>query len=213
MDKTNLETFFKEIGEKIKEAVKNYYPIMQKRFENENPYAVVFYTDSDCVTLSLIVNTYESLKKTDAEYNDDDDDDETTKWFPNEWEYWDDSINSGMQEIAEELSKKNSSIADQVIKQRPDLAYNPDLTDAQRIDQYNQLSALFEEYRFTEQFLETVISAFQELIKSDVFGLDPDEVVYFITMSDDNRAEEIENNSAKALNSKKVYEKFLKRFD
>jgi hypothetical protein len=56
-----------------------------------------------------------------------------------------------------------------------------------------------------------VTSVFLELIQANVFGFDPDEVTYFISISDDDRAEEIENNSAKVLNSKKVYEEFLKR--
>ena len=73
-------------------------------------------------------------------------------------------------------------------------------------------SRAIKEYRFTRLFLETVTSVFKELIQSNVFGFEPDEVTYFITMSDDNRTKKIENNSAKALNSKKVYKEFLKRY-
>ena len=78
---------------------------------------------------------------------------------------------------------------------------------------HDQRIPLIGEYRFTELFFETVTSTFQELIQSNVFGFNPNEVTYFITMSDDDRAEEIENNSAKVLNTKKVYEEFLKRFE
>jgi hypothetical protein len=206
LEDINLEIFFKEIGEKIKEGIKNHYPIMRKRFENEKPYAVVFETDSECMTLSLIVNTYEHLEKTDAKYGHGDGD--TTKWFPGEWGYWDDPINSGLSEISDELYKKLKSIWDiahgQVKKQALDI------TNEQ---EFELAEPLIEEYRFTEHFLETVTVVFLELIQSNVFCFDTDEVTYFISMSDDDRAEEIENNSARVLNSKAVYEKFLKRFD
>jgi len=193
-----METFFKEIKEKIIEAVKNDFPKMRKKLKKKSPYAVAFVTDSDCVTLWLGVNTYEYLKKTDAKYAKDGDDD-ATKWFPDEWGY-SDSDDSGLVKISAELSEKMSSIYRQVRNQAPDLTHD-------------QKVALIGEYRFTELFFETVTSAFQELIQSNVFGFNLDEVTYFISMSDDDRAEEIENNSAKVLNSKKVYKEFLKRFD
>ena len=214
MDKINLEIFFKEIGEKIVEAVKNDFPMMRKEFKKEKPYAVAFETDSDCITLSLIVNTYEFLKKTDPRYVKKGYSE--AKWSPGEWGYSTDWKGSGLVEISAELSKKMSSISDQVANQVPDLietlrkqaAAGEDTTQA-----WTQYVALIEEYRFTELFFETVTAAFLELIQTNVFGFDPDEVTYFISMSDDDRAEEIENNSAKVLNSEKVYEEFLKRFD
>ena len=206
MDKIDLENFFKKIGEKIKEGVKNHYPIMQKRFENEKPYVIAFETDSDCMTLSFMVNTYEYLEKKDAEYAKKGYGE--TKWITADWGYWDDAINSGMQEISDELYKKLSSIwdqvHDQVRKQSPDLS---------KEQEYEQAEPLIEEYKFTELFLQMVTSVFLELIQSNVFGFDSDEVIYYITMSDDDRADEIENNSAKVLNSKKVYEEFLRHFE
>ncbi|MDR2967718.1 MAG: DUF4303 domain-containing protein [Methanobacteriaceae archaeon] len=201
--KLNMDIFFKEIGEKIKEAVKNDFPIMRKKFENEKPYAAVFHTDSDCITLSLIVNTYESLEKTDTKYAKNGDD-ETTKWFPDEWGYWSDWNGSGLVKISEELYEKYSSITP---------GYTPGLTVDQKKALFNQGMILHEESRFTELFFETVTSTFLELIQSNVFDFDAEEITYFISMSDDDRVEEIENNSAKVLNSKKVYKKFLNRFD
>lgn len=60
-------------------------------------------------------------------------------------------------------------------------------------------------------FFETVTAAFQELIKSGVFNDDTGEITYFITMSDDDRAPEIEKYSAKLLNSEKNYRDFVKK--
>jgi hypothetical protein len=210
--KENLEKFFKEIKEKIIEAVKDEFPKMRKEFANEKPYAIAFETDSDCVTLSLIVNTYEFLEKKDTEYAKlfEDDYDDSTKWFPGDWGYWDGN-NSGLVKIADELFEKVSSIWNQVHNQNPHLNPRPDLTDDQIVALHEQTGPIIGEYRFFELFFETVTSVFLELIQSGIFGFNPDEVTYFITMSDDDRAEEIENNSAKVLNSEKVYKEFLKR--
>ncbi|MCL2156855.1 MAG: DUF4303 domain-containing protein [Methanobrevibacter sp.] len=195
-----METFFQEVKEKIIEAVTNQFPKMREEFEDEKPYAVAFETDSDCITLWLGVNTHEFLKKKDAKYGNEGYD-PNTKWNPSEWGYSDGD--SQLARLSDELYENKSSIYDQISKQNPN--QTPDET-------YEQFVALIEESRLTELFFETVTAAFQELIEANVFGFNHDEVTYFITMSDDNRAEEIENNSAKKLNSKKIYEEFLNRY-
>lgn len=43
------------------------YPKIEKKTGEEKIYAVAFETDSDCITLWLGINTYEYLKKKDAE--------------------------------------------------------------------------------------------------------------------------------------------------
>jgi len=192
-----METFFKGINKKIQKAAKKDFPKIKKMLKNENPYAVAFVTDSDCVTLWLGVNTYEFLEKTDAKYAEDGDD-YTTKWIPDEWGYSTDWDDSGFVKISEKLSDKMDSIYDEIDK------LEADLTD-------DQEQELVEEYGFTKLFLETVTSAFQELIQANAFGFDPEKITYFISMTDDERTYEIEDNSAKLLNSKKVYEEFLKR--
>lgn len=58
-------------------------------------------------------------------------------------------------------------------------------------------------------FFETITSALQELIKSEVFQDDLGEITYFITMTDDDRAPGIEKYSAEILNSEKKYKKYL----
>ena len=197
MDKknTNMGTFFKEIKEKIIGAVKDDFPKIKEELGEEKPYAVAFVTDSDCITLLLWVNTYEFLEKTDAEYAEDGDD-YTTKWNPDEWGYLDE--NSQFVKISDELFDKKRSVIDHMENQTDNLSND-------------ELGNLIDDSGFTRLFFETVISAFQELIQSNVFGFDHEEITYFITMNDDERAVEIENNSAKVLNSKKVYEEFLKR--
>ena len=191
----NLEMFFKEIGEKIKETVKKDFPKIRKELGKEKPYSIAFVTDSDCITLLLWVNTYEFLEKADAEYAEDGDD-YTTKWNPDEWGYLDES--SQFLRISDELYDKKSSVIDHIERQTDNISSV-------------QLSNLIEDSGFPKLFLEMVTSTFQVLIKANVFGYNHEEITYFITMNDDKRAVEIENNSANILNSKKVYEEFLKR--
>ena len=190
-----METFFKRIKEKIVKAVKKDFPRIRKELGKETPYTVAFVTDSDCVTLWLGINTYEVLEKTDAKYAKDGDD-YTTKWIPDEWGYSDGDRQ--LAKISDELSDKMDSIYDEIEK------LGLDLTD-------DQEQELIEKYGFKKLFLEAVILAFQDLINANVFGFDPNEITYFVSMSDDEKAYEIEDNSAKLLNSKKVYEEFLKR--
>lgn len=65
--------------------------------------------------------------------------------------------------------------------------------------------------RHKDLFFETLTSAFKHLIDANVFGNHSEGITYFISMSDDEGIYEIENYSAKLLNTEKVYADFLKR--
>lgn len=66
-----------------------------------------------------------------------------------------------------------------------------------------------EEYaKHKDLFFETVTCAFKHLIEANVFGENSDEITYFISMSDDERIPELQDYSAKPLNSENVYKKF-----
>lgn len=62
---------------------------------------------------------------------------------------------------------------------------------------------------YTELFLETVTTALKHLIEAKIFGENSDDITYFVSMSYDERTPEIENYSARLLNSEKVYEEFI----
>ena len=49
------------------------------------------------------------------------------------------------------------------------------------------------------------------MISDKVFGEKTEEITFFMSMSDDNRSETIENYSASQLNRQELYEAFLKR--
>lgn len=188
-----MELFFKELGNKIQQAVKKDIKKILKEVGEEKIYTVALVTDSDCITLYLALNTNEYMKEADEEnieiLQDDLSEEDIkniregvislTKWIPDEWGY-SDGKKSELNKISKLLYKKEKS--------------NP------------------EEYaRYTKLFFETVISAFKQLIESKTFGENTEEITYFVSISDDENTYEIENYSAKILNSKNVYEGFLNR--
>ncbi len=59
------------------------------------------------------------------------------------------------------------------------------------------------------KYLKMVTDAWKTLIKDKVFGEKTEDITYFISISDDNRTEAIENYSASQLNRKEIYEAFL----
>ncbi len=190
-----MKSFFKNLEHNIEQAVKKDMKKILKETGSEKIYAVALVTDSDCITLYLAVNTYEFLEKHDKEYSIDMDLSEEdiknlkegsaslTQWLPDEWGYSDDD-NSELAKISELLYENSES------------------------DEYDD-----EEYEENQKlFFETVTSAFKHLIEEKVFGEYSEKITYFISMSDDDRAEEIENNSAKLLNSPNIYETFLNRY-
>ena len=192
---TELEKIFDEIGPKIKKTIIDDYPKIREKIGKEKPYALAFVSDDEYITFWLGINTYEYLAKTDAKYNKDGVE-YTTKWNPAEWGYT--IADNELAKISDGLSEKTDDIFSQ-------------LKGANNIRSFEEYNDLIESTGYPGLFIKTITEVFQELIRADVFGLDPTEVTYFITMSDDERSVEIENKSAEILNIKKVYEEFLKR--
>ncbi len=192
-EKVEMKAFFNNLAEKIEQAVKKDMEQIWKEIGEEKIYAVALVTDSDCITLFLALNTYEYMRKKDAEYlemlhdNLSEEDIKNvkegtaslTKWTPDEWGY-SDGKNSQLVEISKLL--------------------------------YDKEEANSKEYeKHTALFFESVTSAFKNLIAEKTFGNNSDEITFFISMSDDERIYEIEDFSAKLLNSESVCQAFLKR--
>ncbi len=189
-----MNTFYKELDNKIQQAVKVEMQNIQRKVGKERIYAVALVTDSDCVTLFLAVNTYEYLQKRDKKYAKELDLSEEdlknvkegsvslTQWILDEWGY-SDGKNSQLNMISELLFEHDES------------------------EEYDEES--YEENQ--RLFFETVTSAMKHLIAEKVFGEYSEEITFFISMSDDERTEEIENYSAKLLNSADIYENFYHR--
>ncbi len=187
-----MKEFFENLESKIYEAVKNDIKPILKKVGDEKIYAVALVTDSDCITLYLVLNTYEYMQKTDENYIRKFQDSWSeeiikdiregsrylTKWIPAEWGY-SNGKESAFVKISEALFKKEMDL---------------------------------EEYgEHQEEFFQTVTSAFKRIVDEKAFGKDSDKITYFISISDDERTPEIENESAKVLNSEGVYQTFLER--
>jgi len=180
-----MKDFFDGLVSKIEVAVIEDFKDIKQQVEDEKIYAAVLVTDGDCITLGLWINTIEQMEKKDIHYGFRAP--ETTKWMPDEWKY-DSTKAGGTVDISRLLYAKEQSLNDE--------AENP-MTDE-----------IYDE--FYKLFIETVTTAFQNLIQANAFELDPEEVAYFLYMTDDDRVNGIVKESSKQLNTAKVHEELLR---
>ena len=188
-----MKSFFNELAEKIEQAVKTDMEQIREEISDEKLYAVALVTDSDCITLFLALNTYEYMRKKDMEYLEllhgdlSDKDIKSLKEGTASHTKWspDEWGNS---------NGKNSQIAE-ISK----LLYDK---EEENSEEYEKHSALF---------FEAVTSTLKNLIAAKTFGNNADEITCFISMSDEERTYEIEDYSAKLLNSERVSQAFLER--
>ena len=188
-----MEVFFKELVNQIEEAVKKAVKEILKETGEEKIYAAALVTDSDCITLYLALNTYEYMKKRDEEY-----------------------IEMLHDNLSEEKIKNVREGKASLTKWIPDEWGYSDGRDSELVKiselLYAKEESNPEEYeKHIDLFFETVTSAFKNLIELKIFGEASEEITYFISMTDDERTPEIENYSAKLLNSENVYKDFLNR--
>lgn len=190
-----MKLFFEELAGKIEEAVKKDIKKILEEIGEEKIYAAALVTDSDCITLFLAVNTYEYMRKKDKEY---------IELFKN------DLSEEKIKSVSEGSSSFTKWIPDEwgysderesELSKISELLYAQEESDSEGYEEHNAL------------FFEAVTSALKHLIEAKVFGEHPEEITFFISMSDDDRTPDIEEFSAKLLNSKKVYEEFLHTHD
>ncbi len=188
-----MEKFFDKISKKLYKAIKKDTKRVLKEMEGEELYSVALVTDSDCITLFMALNTYEYLETADEEY---------------------------LEMVEEDLSEEdirqieNGEVC--LTKWLPDEWGYSDGENSE----LNKISQVLckkaetnpEEYaKYKSIFFDTVISVFKKLIEEKTFGENSEEATYFISTSDGDYIYEIENHSAKILNSEKVYEQFINR--
>lgn len=192
-EKIDMKTFFNDIAVKIEQAVKTDMEQIRKEIGEEKTYAVALVTDSDCITLFLALNTYEYMRKKDAKY-----------------------LEMIHDYLSEEDIKNVKEGTASLTKWTPDEwgysdGKNSQLAEISKL-LYDKEEANSKEYeKHTALFFEAVTSALKNLIESKTFGDNSDEITYFISMSDDERTYEIEDFSAKLLNSESVCQAFLGR--
>lgn len=188
-----MEVFFKDLANQIEEAVKKAVKEILKEIGEEKIYAAALVTDSDCITLYLALNTYEYMKKKDEKY-----------------------IEMLHDDLSEEKIKSVREGRASLTKWIPDEWGYSDGRDSELVKiselLYAKEESNPEEYaKHIDLFFEAVTSAFKNLIELNIFGEASEEITYFISMTDDERTPEIENYSAKLLNSENVYKDFLNR--
>ena len=188
-----MEKFLNKISKKLCKAIKKDAKRVLKELDGEELYSVALVTDSDCISLYMALNTYEYLETADEEY---------------------------LELVREDLTEADiNQIKSGVIcltKWLPDeWGYSDGETSAlNKISRllYKKEETVPEEYEKNKKlFLEMVITVFKDLIEDKVFGKDSEHVTFFVSMSDGEGIYDIENYSAKMLNSQKVYEEFVNR--
>lgn len=195
-----MEQFFLDLQPAIEKAVLHEMEKIRLEIGNEHIYSAALVTDSDCITLFLAVNTEEALARRDetdrtperlAElrkyWSEElvrqvaDGSFSLNRYIPDEWDY-SDGTDSELNQISRQLYDQEASFSD---------------TDDDAYDDVHE--------QFQEQFLETVTLVFETLRAEGVF--DP-ETFCFIWMSDDDQTPDIENDSARRLNTPEQYEQF-----
>lgn len=197
METTKMKEFFENLKNKIYEAVKTDIKPILKEVGDERIYAVALVTDSDCTTLYLALNTYEYMKQRDEEFIErykeefkDEVSEEAIKMvregrrYITKWDYEEWGYSDG----------KNSQLAkvSEVLFKQEEL----------NSEEYGE---------HQEEFFKAVTSAFKRIVDEKILGKDSDKITYFISISDDERTPEIEDESAKALNSEDISQVFLER--
>lgn len=190
-----MKKFFEKISSEVVKAVKMDAKEILKQVGKEQIYATALVTDSDCITLYLAVNTYEQMREKDLKY---------------------------LKMLGDNLDKdkaegiKNGTLS--ITKWVPDEWVYSDGKGSRLNNVSKQLfakeqedSALYAENM--DLFMEAITDAWKTLIAEKVFGEKTEEITYFISINDDDRAEAIENYSASQLNQPQIYEAFLKRYE
>lgn len=195
-----MEPFFLDLQPAIEKAVLHEMEKIRMEIGNEHIYSAALVTDSDCITLFLAVNTEEVLARRDEA-------DRTPERLAELRKYWSEEL---VRQVADGSFSLNRYIPDewgysdgtdselnQISRQLYDLEASFSDTDDDAYDDVHE--------QFQEQFLETVTLVFEALRAEGVF--DP-ETFCFIWMSDDDQTPDIENDSARRLNTPEQYEQF-----
>lgn len=176
---------FSDFQRDIADAARATFRALRAQHPDEHFYAFALYTDSGAMTVVPAANSVEGLRRI-REQQAVPDDDPWYAWGFSEWAY-----------AAAEASPFNAicgKLADDV------------------------LSPQFVRSRFPEfsrQLHADMIAALRLLDREGLFGTGDERaaITLFVSISDDDAAEALENESAKALNPPAVADAFLRRYD
>lgn len=188
-----MEKIYDKISKKLYKAIKKDTKRVLKEMEDEKLYSVALVTDSDCITLFMALNTYEYLETADEDY-----------------------IEVVKDDLSEEDLKKIDDEEVCLTKWLPDEwgysdGENSELVKISQLLSKRESTNPDEYAKHKSLFFDTVISVFKKLIEEEIFGENSEEITYFISTTDGDYIYELENYSAKLLNSEERYEQFLNR--
>lgn len=151
---------------------------------NEKFYAFALYTDSSAMTICLAANSLEKLNEKIDEEDDEDKTDEAISYFKWTSSEWAYEAFEG-----DALAEINRALRE----------------DKERSEFNN----------FAQRLINSMTNVLASLVSEDFFKRKSiiEEVVVFVTITDDDVAQSIENVSAKLLNTDNSLQIFLKRFD
>lgn len=184
MEKEKLTIFFKDFVAKLKIALIEDFEEMKVSIGSETMYACALVTDSDAITVYFAVNTEEKINEKLSKLT-------STK--------------------GEDYSLRNKAYYSWT---PAEWAYGDDLSTLKSISKVSRLlydieSNTTDKQLYEQSFYEALTEVFLQITKEGYF----EGVAKFISVSDDDRADAIENYSAKRLNNEEISEKFLKRFE
>ncbi|WP_373233277.1 DUF4303 domain-containing protein [Cohnella sp.] len=179
---------WKEVTTKIYESTKRAFGDLMHSRADEQFYAYALYTDSSAMTVVPAANSVQGLER---RFTEEEDKSAASlayyKWATSEWFYeaWQDDEFS---HISDELR---------------DYLFSSNFSDQNDEDQYRK------------RVLQSMIEALKKLDDEGFFGEGEarEKLVLFITLTDDDSAEAVENESAQILNSASAYEKFVGRYE
>ncbi|WP_175838229.1 DUF4303 domain-containing protein [Burkholderia anthina] len=178
---------FPDFPREIADAVRVTYRALLAAHPDDHFYAFALYTDSGAMTVVPAANSVEGLKRIRErmEIGGDDDAPEFT-WATGEWAY--------ESAEADSFNPLCERLADTVL--------GPSIPEAK-----------FGE--FFKQLQRDMIEALRLVDQEGLFGtgVERETITLFVTISDDNGATELENESARILNPPAVFDRFIKRYE
>ncbi|QEI06756.1 DUF4303 domain-containing protein [Pigmentiphaga aceris] len=171
-----------ELENEVYAAAKEVFVNVQNAHPNEQFYAFALYTDSGAMTICPAANSVEGLTRELANDETDPDGEEAAYY---RWATSEWAYESWQADSFNDICTKLGDIPES------------------------------EDFAHTQaKVYEVMTNALARLSKEGVFKPQSsgDAPVLFVTLTDDDEAEDVENRSAKVLNSPEVFEKFVNRF-
>lgn len=190
-----MKEFLNELSIKVQYAVEKDMKEIVKDVGKEQIYVASLVTDSDYTSLYFAVNTFERMKQKDEKYLD--------------------MLKSSLSsEKIEAIKRGNASF----IKWIPaEWEYSKGKTsELAKISEmlFAKEKCNPKEYKKNkESIMNTIILGYKKAIAEKILEKNSVEIVYFISTSDGEQMQELENYSSKELNTEEIHAKFLRRFE